>query len=136
MLLNKYDSNLALSWFEDANLSISELFVDGQISLLMLLINQQCWDQALTEVNQLIQEDLLSTSTLKYFTALILSVVCRLQNQPGSQLLAGVPILVRNFPFKSDIDSISLRKRAVCLFRTAANDLEGNDLESVRKSSV
>lgn len=132
MLLNKYDSNVALSWFEDANISIRELFVDGQISLLTLLINQQRWDQALTEVNQLIQDDLLSTTTLKYFTALILlcsSVVESARNQ----LLIGVPILVRNFPFKSDIDSISLRKKAVCLFRSVANELEGNDLEAVRK---
>ncbi|KKX72286.1 esterase/lipase family protein [Vibrio parahaemolyticus] len=132
MLLKKYDSNVALSWFEDAKISIRELFVDGQISLLILLINQQRWDQALTEVNQLIHEDLLSTTTLKYFTALILlcsSVVESARNQ----LLVGVPILARNFPFKSDIDSISLRKRAVCLFRTVANELEGNDLEDVRK---
>jgi len=132
MLLNKYDSNVALSWFEDANISIRELFVDGQISLLMLLINEQRWDQALSEVNQLIQEDLLSTTTLKYFAALILlcsSVVESARNQ----LLAGIPILVRNFPFKSDADSISLRKTAVCLFRSVANDLEDNDLEPVRK---
>ncbi len=134
MLLNKYDSNLALSWFEDANLSICELFVDGQISLLMLLINQQRWEQALTEVNQLIQEGLLSTTTLKYFTALIL-LCSSVVESARSQLLAGVPILVRNFPFKSDIDSISLRKRAVCLFRSVAKDLEGNDLESVRNAA-
>lgn len=131
MLLNKYDSNIALSWYEDANMSIRELSVDGHISLLILLINQQRWDQALTEVNQLTQEDLSSAPALKYFTALILlcsSVVESARNQ----LLAGVPVLVRNFPFKSDVDSINLRKRAVSLFRSAANDLEGSDLETVR----
>ncbi|CZF83354.1 esterase/lipase family protein [Grimontia marina] len=132
ILLNKYDSSMAISWFEDTNISICELFVDGQISLLMSLINQQRWDQALTEVNQLIQEDLLSTTTLKYFTALILlcsSVVESARNQ----LLVGVPVLVRNFPFKSDVDSINLRKRAVCLFRSVVDELKDNDLETVGK---
>ena len=134
MLLNKYDSNVAFSWYEDTNMTISELFVDGQISILMLLINQQRWEQALIEVNKLTQESLPSATTLKYFSALILlcsSVVESARNQ----LLAGVPILARNFPFKSDVNSIKLRKRAVSLFRSAQNDLEGNDLEIVRNTA-
>ncbi|TOB48617.1 hypothetical protein, partial [Vibrio parahaemolyticus] len=38
MLLRKYDSNLALSWFYDSNISINDFFIDGKISLLTLLI--------------------------------------------------------------------------------------------------
>lgn len=131
MLLKKYDVQLALSWYEDNEMSILDLFVDGQISLLMLRIEQQCWDQALAEVNLLTEKDLTLTPTLKYFAALILLCLSAVESA-RNQLLIGVPILVSNFPFKSDSESIKLRKRAASLFISAANDLEGVDLDAVR----
>ncbi|ELB2148268.1 hypothetical protein QNS29_000344 [Vibrio parahaemolyticus] len=131
MLLRKYDSNLALSWFYDSNISINDFFIDGKISLLTLLISERKWEKALYEVNQLDFDNLPRSPALKYFIALIL--LCSSVVVPArAQLLKGVPVLSRAFPFQSDATSIDLRKRAVEIFRSTYRDLVNSDLDSVK----
>ncbi|WP_219599480.1 hypothetical protein, partial [Vibrio parahaemolyticus] len=83
---------------------------------LTLLISERKWEKALYEVNQLDFDNLPRSPALKYFIALIL--LCSSVVVPArAQLLKGVPVLSRAFPFQSDATSIDLRKRAVEIFR-------------------
>ena len=114
---NKGGANEAISWLNSAQLKIEDLDVDGQLTLMNVLLETEQWDRALKEVcnlQSIVKIDSPALAQACAFTFLTNAIkVVELRRTVMQQ----IPFAAESFPLADDIQSIKLRNKAVNMFK-------------------
>ncbi len=101
----------AMKWFDIIGYNIADLDSDGKFILIDLHIQLKQWENALSCVNTLTDDDLHLTPVLYYITAIV-NLINTVPIELRTIVQNHVPIQAFDFPFAADTKSIELRDKA------------------------
>jgi len=133
---HKEGIKVAINWFDCAELTISHLDVDGQISYLSGLLESQSWDRALSEVEKLeleIEKHYTSPALAQIVAFTFLTNAIKATELRDS-VMQQIPFAAETFPLADDIESIKLRNKAVTMFKLCsvlAKDLKAYEVVEI-----
>lgn len=114
------DTTTALTWFERAGLSISDLDSDGKLIFLSWRVSLGQWDKAFDELNALNDEDV-QNSPMILATAALVRLAQAVHPDLRSAVAAHIPFDSRDFPLAADEEALKQRRMAAQLYRAASN---------------
>lgn len=130
----KEGTKVAINWFDCAELTISHLDVDGQISYLSGLLESQSWDRALSEVEKLEIEKHCTSPALAQIVAFTFLTNAIKATELRDSVIQQIPFAAETFPLADDIESIKLRNKAVTMFKLCsvlAKDLKAYEVVEI-----
>ncbi len=113
----------AISWKDHALIKLSDLDVDGKITLIRIFLNLERWDEALAfakEINDEEYEDHPALLNLVSMAHLINSVPISFRHEVINQ----IPFRLSPFDFLYDVKSHELRRKSIGLFNSCSEILE------------
>lgn len=133
---NNEDSKAAIAWLDSAGLTAQNLDVDGQISYISALLEIHDWERALDVVCSLNHENPAPSPALAQVSAFTFLINAIKVVELRESVMQHIPFSAETFPLADDVKSISLRTKAITLFKLCsdlASDLGSSEVADVSK---
>lgn len=117
--VNDAGAAAGLEWLALAKLTVSDLDVDGKIVYLRSLLTEKKWNLALEIAKSLNEDELNQSPVLPFLAGLTYLSNAIFSDSLKEIVTKGLPLFPQKFPLADDPQSISFRRRAIELFKTA-----------------